>query len=282
MNSQNFPALDAGVIGPTRDALHAYSQVLGSWLEACRPRRKHWWHISLRPTVRGLTTGLVRAGGIDFELELDLHRGALRGQVAGGGELLVPLQGQPAAELAAAVREFLLAAGIPADIVPASPEAGDATSNYSADVAATIGRAWAAVAVTLASLRASIPEETSPIQVWPHHFDLAMVWLPGEKIPGEDPADEGHSDKQMNFGFTLGDPVIPEPYFYVTAYPLPPAFQRLELPAGTTWQTEGFSGAVLRYSHLANEAQPESYLLGLWQGLVAAGRDHLLDRPAAT
>ena len=48
------------------------------------------------------------------------------------------------------------------------------------------------------------------------------------KIPGQDPADEESSDKQMNFGFTFGDEGIPEPYFYITAYPLPDAASRTD------------------------------------------------------
>jgi hypothetical protein len=125
------------------------------------------------------------------------------------------------------------------------------------------------------SFRAGIREETSPIQFWPHHFDLALLWLPGDKVPDQDPQNEEYADKQMNFGFTLGDAGIPEPYFYVTAYPLPEAFPGLPLPAGTTWQTEGFSGAVLLYRSLVQHADPDTYLLNLWNGLLSAGREHM-------
>ncbi len=128
----------------------------------------------------------------------------------------------------------------------------------------------------MAEFRAGIKEETSPIQLWPHHFDLSMLWLPGEKIEGQDPDNEEYSDKQMNFGFTFGDEGIPEPYFYVTAYPLPDGFPSLELPTGTEWQTEGFSGAVLLYKTLINSSDPHSYLLDLWAGLLSAGRDQML------
>ena len=114
--------------------------------------------------------------------------------------------------------------------------------------------------------------------VWPGHFDLAMMWLPGEKIPGQDPQDEEYLDKQMNFGFTLGDEGIPEPYFYVTAYPLADAFADLDLPAGATWHTEGFTGAVLRYETLLASQDPRSELVGLWNLLIGAGRDHMLER----
>ena len=132
-----------------------------------------------------------------------------------------------------------------------------------------------AVAGALNDFRAGITEETGPIQIWPHHFDLAMLWLPGEKIPGQDPADEEMSDKQMNFGFTFGDELIPEAYFYVTAYPSPEAFNHLEMPHGTEWLTEGFTGAVTRYRVLRASEDPQPYLLNLWNGLLIAGREHL-------
>ncbi len=82
----------------------------------------------------------------------------------------------------------------------------------------------------------------------------------------------------MNFGFTLGDAGIPQPYFYVTAYPLPDAFPNLELPAGATWHAKGFNGAVLRYETLLTSHDPQGELVGLWEFLVANGRKHMLER----
>ena len=102
-----------------------------------------------------------------------------------------------------------------------------------------------------------------------------MIWLPGPKVPDQDPADEEYADKQMNFGFVFGDGAIAEPYLYVTAYPLPEALPAVELPAGTTWRTEGFSGAVLLYRDLAAMGDPAAYLQDLWSRLLSAGQTHL-------
>ena len=92
MTTQYFPGLDAGAIGDTRNAVHTYSQVLGDWLGSSLPRRKHWWQLTVHPSIAGISTGLVQAG-IDFELELELGKDRLRGQVAGGEELTEPLSG---------------------------------------------------------------------------------------------------------------------------------------------------------------------------------------------
>jgi hypothetical protein len=278
MTKQRFPTLDAAAIAETRDAVHAYAQVIGDWRTSCLAHRKHWWQITLYPSVRGLTTGMVQSG-IDFELELDLKVDRLLGHVANGGELSEPLGGRPARELARIVEGFLSDNGLDRGLIP-KDKARDShtitTAGYSADIADTLATTFRSVCAAMAAFRAPIPEETSPIQIWPHHFDLAMLWLPGEKIPGQDPEDEESSDKQMNFGFTLGDEGIPEPYFYVTAYPLPDALSRLDLPRGTTWHTEEFSGVVLLYRSLLKEANPIDYLVNLWNSLLSAGRQHML------
>ena len=282
MTAQLFPKLDANEIIDTRDAVHAYAQVLGDWRASCLPHRKHWWEITVSPSIRGLTTGLINAG-IDFELELDFSADRLRGQVAGGGELNEALAGRPAGELTEIVESFLIDNGIDRKLIPADKKRESfarKTAGYSTDIARDLAGALRSVGAALAEFRAGIPEETSPIHIWPHHFDLAMLWLPGEKILGQDPEDEESSDKQMNFGFTLGDEGIPEPYFYITAFPLPAAFPDLKLPRGTSWQSEGFSGAVLLYRSLLQETDPSEYLLSLWNSLLAAGRQQMLTNNA--
>ena len=272
---QPFPRLDAAAIGDTRNAVHAYTQVLGDWLGSSLPRRKHWWQLTVHPSIEGISTGLIQAG-IDFELELELGKDRLRARVAGGEDLSEPLAGRPAKELAGIVQSFLIDNGMDRELIPTDKgleSHAHAAPAYSVEIAETLGSALRSVNAALSTFRAGIPEETSPIQIWPHGFDLAMLWLPGEKIPGQDPADEESSDKQMNFGFTFGDEGIPEPYFYITAYPLPDAFPGLSLPPGTAWRTQGFSGAVLPYRSLLENANPADYLVDLWNGLLSAGRE---------
>jgi hypothetical protein len=278
MMTPQFPKLDDSSIAVTRDALHAYARVLGDWLKHCRSKRKHWWHASLRPSLNGLTTGVVHAG-IDFELELNLRESLLLGRTSAGEQLSETIHGQPASELAGSIERFLIANGLDKQL---SPEKKDSKANtaahpdYSAEHAYTIARGLNSVSTAMEVFRAGIREETSPIQLWPHHFDLSLLWLPGDKIADQDPANEEYADKQMKFGFTLGDEGIPEPYFYITAYPLPEALPNIRLPIGTTWRAEGFSGAVLLYRSLTEYRDPHAYLLDLWRGLLYAGREHML------
>jgi len=270
-----FPEIDPRSFAETCGALHVYARVLGEWMSTCRPKRKHWWHASLRPSLNGLTTEVIHAG-LNFELQLNLRESVLLGRTSTGERWVEKLRGQSAAELGGKVRAFLIAAGIEDRFVPTENQhSTNEYAGYSAEQARTLAGALNSVAAAMESFRAGIREETSPIQFWPHHFDLALLWLPGDKVPDQDPQNEEYADKQMNFGFTLGDEGISEPYFYVTAYPLPEAFPGLPLPAGTAWQTEGFSGAVLPYRSLVQNADPDAYLLALWNGLLSAGREHM-------
>ena len=274
MPDVRFPDLTGESLHATRDALHAYARVIGAWAASSRKQRKHWWHASLRPSLRGMTTGFV-AGEVGFELELDLVESAVHVRTVGDTRS-IPLSGQTAAALGDDVFVTLTAAGVDPKRAAGEKVLTDvAYDGYSATVASDLLGALSSVTAALEDFRAGVREETSPIQVWPHHFDLSMLWLPGARIAEYDPADEENADKQMNFGFVFGDATIDEPYLYVTAYPLPAALPSYGLPEGTRWQSDGFQGAVLLYKNLIATDDPHAYLVDLWSGLLEEGRKSL-------
>lgn len=278
MDQIGFPILEVSEFATTRDALQAYSRIPGAWLKTCRARRKHWWHISLRPSLFGVSTGVVYTGPVNFEIELNLHASCLSARTSDGQALKIDLHGQAAAEPEAQLRRFLLNAGVPAECAPSSGDATQPFDGYSSTQAQQLGRALDRVSAVLDAMRAGIRSETSPLGLWPHHFDLAMLWLPGDKIPGQDPDDEEYADVQMNFGFTFGDEMVPEPYFYTTAYPVPEAFPASELAGGAEWFSDGFTGMVWRYAHLLEVADPAAALLSQWKTLLDEGRQKLANQ----
>lgn len=274
MADGKFPPLDPGALDATRRAVHAYARVAGGWAKAARRKRKHWWHASLRPSLYGMTTGVIY-GDTDFEIELNLAESCLEIRTCTSIHR-ERLTGQPSARLAAVIQSALFAAGVDERLAPAvDVESDEEYPDYSPSQASLMHRTIGSISSVLEDFRAGIREEKSPIQIWPHHFDLSMIWLPGPKIAGQDPADEEHADKQMNFGFAFGDEGIPEPYFYVTAYPLPDDLPNVELPEGASWHSDGFSAAVLRYDDLLKSVDPAGCLLDLWGRLMQAGREQL-------
>ena len=84
-----LPELKVSAWKPTRDALHAYAQVAGSIRAAFSPHEKHWFHVSLRTTARGLTTMPVpaRNGTLKYRSSSRPRVGALISATVAAGTL---------------------------------------------------------------------------------------------------------------------------------------------------------------------------------------------------
>lgn len=86
----------------------------------------------------------------------------------------------------------------------------------------------------LGSLKLHVPSgSSSPLLLYPHHFDLAFSWYPQES-------------QQYTIGMSLGDEHIRQPYYYVTAYPETMAFASRAPQPPAIWHKQGFTGVVVR------------------------------------
>lgn len=270
MSQTSFPLLDDARWQATRDAVHVYARVVGRIRRALAPRQKHWWHTSLLATASGLTTSPLRAGNTTFEVMLDLAAGKLVVVTSRGEHVEQTLLGQSAPAFCQETLAALGGLGIEV-AVDRSLFADETPLVYEPSEAHRLWQALSQVDVVLKEFKAGLRRETSPVQLWPHHFDLAMLWFSGRLVPGQDPANEEWSDEQMNFGFSTGDAAIPEPYFYATAYPLPPGLSSLALPAGAVWHREGWQGALLPYEAIISSDDPHARLLGFLRSVQQAG-----------
>ncbi|HAG82957.1 MAG TPA: hypothetical protein DCL61_17800 [Cyanobacteria bacterium UBA12227] len=89
----------------------------------------------------------------------------------------------------------------------------------------------------------AITEDSSPIHIWPHHFDMAtLISLPSTK-DGE--------EKTIGIGLSPGDTSYDEPYWYVTPYPYPKIDEFPSLEGNGFWHKQNWVGAVLTASNLA-------------------------------
>lgn len=274
MAQHGFPPLALADWRATRDTLHGYARVLGAIRGALTPKQKHWWHISLRVAPNGLTTTEIPAGESRFELRLDLTAHRLVIQAGHAQPPHIPLGGQSSAALGAQILTALAQIGIQPDVDKTT--LGDtAPAQYDRAAVERFWRALQRIDATMKRFHESLGANTSPVQLWPHHFDLAMNWFSGRRVPGMDPADEEASEEQMNFGFSTGDDAISNPYVYITAYPLPEKLVKTMLPPDAIWHTQGWTGAVMPYHALTQAEQPEEKLLGFLRLVHGAG-SHLM------
>jgi hypothetical protein len=266
-----FPPLPLSSWRATRDAIQSYAQLMGKIRRELTPPQKHWWHVSLRVAATGLTTTPIPAGRKTFELLLDLVEHRLAISTSHGERRTVPLHGQAAATFFAETSGALAEMGIEA-AVDKRLSSSEVAGEYDETAVANFWQALSQIDVTLKQFRSGFRGESSPVQLWPHHFDLAVVWFSGRLVPDQDPDDPEYADEQMNFGFSTGDEGIVEPYFYATAYPSPDGFTARPLPGAAYWHDSGWTGAVLPYEALTTAAEPHALLLEFLQSAHRAGK----------
>jgi len=270
MITKQFPSLALADWPATRDTLHGYAEILGAVRGSLSPSQKYSSHRSLLAAAAGLTTGPIPYGLLTFELLLDLAGHRLVLTTSHGRLWQQRLRGQSQAAFFDEVTGALAAQGISVNL-DRTQYANAAAGVY--DIAA-VERFWEALAQidqVLKRFKGELRGETSAVQLWPHHLDMAVLWFSGRRVPGQETAKPASADEQMNFGFSTGDGGIPEAYFYITAYPLPTALAATPVPPGTEWHTEGWSGAVLRYAQLVGAGDAEERLLTYLRTYQQAG-----------
>lgn len=264
MSKAPFPALPLADWQHTRDTLTKYAKLLSEIRYALTPKQKHYWHLNLQINASGLTTMLIpapkNASVPAFEMQMSLQQHAINISTSNGEAMTLPLHGQPPAELYQQAKAFLAVRGIRPELDAA--DFGDESMAYDKAAVERYWQALSKVAVVFGAFKAGLRGESGPVSFWTHHFDLDLLWFSGRLVPGKDPADAEHADEQMGFGFTTGDEVIAEPYFYATAYPLPEKLPSANMPEGAYWQKEPWQGAVLKYEKLLTHSKPEKLLLG--------------------
>ena len=267
-----FPDLVLEDWRATRDALHDYARVLGYFRRELMPPQKHWWHITLSVSARGLTTTPMPAGSAAVELILDLVQHRIEIVFSDGRAESIPLRGQSARDLGSAIAATLRDDGAE---FSASSSFSNAENDYERAAASRYWAALVAVDLTFKEFKGTLREETGPVHIFPHHFDMSLNWFSGRRVPGVDPADAENADEQMNFGFVTGDSSVEDAYFYATAYPSPDDLTDGKLPEAAYWHTEGFTGAVLPYAAIAEKGDGQARLLEFLSAAQRAGAERM-------
>jgi hypothetical protein len=283
----DLPAIPFEAWRPTKDTLHRYAQIVGKIRLALAPWRNHWWHVSLRPTPRGLTTGLMphRGGAVEIELDLVNHGVDLRTD-RGESDRFPLREGLSVAGFHRALFERLRTLGVdvrirpvPYDLDSAEPFAKDEThASYDADAVARFGTALRWTAGVLEEFAGRFVGKSSPVHFFWHSFDLAHTRFSGRAAPPRPDATpveaEAYTQEVASFGFWPGDEDVRFPAFYGYAAPAPEALAKEPLtPASARWSPDG-GPAVLAYDDVRAAPDPRATLLDFLESVQRAARAH--------
>ncbi len=252
MNS--LPKLQTKELAPTRDYLREVALVLGSLQRAYLPKHPRDWQHGLEINLRGISTQAFKLNDQEIRASLDLVRQKVR---LDGNKW--PLRENPPSMILAKLQDWLKQRG--ESVRLDEPEFKPGTLEYDPDQTEAYATALWWMEQQFRLLKTSLTTGlTSPILLYPHHFDLSLVWFPFADA------------RQLAIGFSTGDQNIAEPYIYLSAYPEPKAFKSIDLPSAANWQTTGFSAAILAYAALQQHDHPEKLFQQFSAPTFKAGR----------
>lgn len=222
----NLPLLITEDLIPTRNYLQDVAKVLGSLQRAFIEPSDHDWHHGLEVSMRGISTQEMVIGGQPIRATIDLVKHKVR--LGNTNWLLEEFAGP---EILNNLKVWLVAHGQSAELE--QPEFTTEIKHFDSQQATRYAEAlWWLEQRFKATKNILEGGITSPILLYPHHFDMAFSWFPHD------------DDQQLTMGFSTGDESVRDPYLYITAYPEP----------------AGFSGAILSYATLQVAADPDAAL----------------------
>ena len=270
----------------TRDTLHLFLQVIGKIRMKAHPKLNHWWHVTLYPSARGLTTGRIPYGSMGFEIAFDMidHRVSIARNDGQKRKFDVP--GLTVAGFYDAMFSALDSLGInisihavPFDNKSTVPFAEDTFArSYDAEAVTRYWQALCSISSIFEQYRAGFLGKQTPAHLFWHSFDLAVTRFSGKAHPleAERQSDrEAYSHEVISVGFWPGDDAFQEAAFYGYAYPEPKGLAETTLASSSAaWvEKNGGAMAVLRYDDLRNENNQAAVLLAFLQSVYDQSAD---------
>lgn len=231
----------------TRDGLHQAAQIVGAIRKAFIPPQPNALHLSLFVVPQGLSTGSLPVG----TFTLNFGAAAIDFHTHDGHGVRVPLANHTPKMLPMLLMQEIAKAR-PDLTLRITPKTNDLTTPFRVDP--SLGAEYASVLYTtftaMARFRARLKGMMTPLVVWPHHFDLSMLWFSGT-------GSDEHTDPHINLGFAPFSDGFPRPYIYAYAWPTPRGTTNTLLPSPARWHRASWNGVVIDYDVLRTDLKPE-------------------------
>lgn len=281
-----WPSLPYGDWVETRDTLHLFLQMIGKVRLKTHPKLNHWWHVTLYPHVRGLTTGRIPYGLTGFEIFFDMldHRVVISSN--DGRQYDFAVTGLTVAGFYEALFAGLKGLDIEVEILAipydnkskiAFPD-DHAPRQYDPAAVSDFWRALCSISSVFETFRSQFTGKQTPVQLYWHSFDLVVTRFSGRAHPlsgGTQSDREAYSHEVISVGFWPGDDSFQEAAFYGYAYPEPAQLNTAPLnPESAYWaEKNGGALAILPYEAAIAEADPSHAILAFLESLYSGAAE---------
>lgn len=283
---RKLPRLPYANWSDTKDTLHLFLQIVGKIRLKAHPKLNHWWHVTLYPHVRGLTTGRIPYKGNDFEILYDMLDHKVSINLNDGRQEVFFVKGLTVGGFYEALFSRLEELGIFVNIVgfpyenkSKIPFAEDSSPRaYDEAAVSDFWRALCTIANVFETYRSGFAGKQTPVQLFWHSFDLVVTRFSGRAHPlngGTQSDREAYSHEVISIGFWPGDDSFPEPAFYGYAYPEPIGLNQQSLtPEQAMWvDKNGGALAILKYEDARAADDPSAAILAFLNSLYEAAAD---------
>lgn len=266
-----LPFLDLNNWKETRNTLQIYSKIVSEISHQFRPHQKNWDEHGLKINAFGLTSGIMNTGftgehnALEITINIPFHMICIRS--SSGKEWKMQILGHSVSSFRMQILEGLKEFGV-YPITEISKFSGDQILTYEKSEVLNYWNAVMFFYIAFNIFKSHYQEEFSDIILWPHHFDVSMLWLSGGIILDTDISKFEESREQINFGFSTGDETIEEAYFYLSVFPKPEYLSNIKLPEYAKWSFHYFNGLALNYNQLRLLDKPMDELLNLMKNVL--------------
>lgn len=286
---RSWPALSSDA-DDTYRTIHLWSQIIGKIRLAHMPWINHSWHVPLYVNARGLTTALMPARALGFEIELDLCDHHLSIFRTDGQRRSFPLEPMPVSEFYARTLDALSAlemetriwtmpVEIPGPVTPFDHD--DLHTTYDAAAVTSFWQALVQIERVFTQFRSGFLGKVSPVHFFWGAFDLAVTRFSGRTAPlhpggapnvSDSVMREAYSHEVSSAGFwpalELGGAA-----FYSYAYPEPEGFATYRIKPDAAYYHPELREFVLPYEAVRTAADPDATLIEFLQGTYEAAAD---------
>ena len=283
-----WPALPQAAWSDTCATLQLWMQMVGKIRMTLTPAINQCWNVTLYPTIRGLTTGLMNQGNLTLQIDFDFLDHVLALETSEGARKTIPLKPMTVAEFYEQLMTALDDLGVPVRIwkMPcevAEPIAFDQDQvhrAYDAEFAQRFWRVLLQATRVITEFRAGFQGKVSPVHVFWGAMDLACTRFSGRTAP-EHPSMAGlpdrvtrdaYSHEVSSCGFWPGAPGV-EPFFYSYAYPEPKGYREFAIRPAAAAFNPAFGEFVFPYEAMRQLPDPDRALLEFLETTYEAAAD---------
>lgn len=288
LSSNLLPPLPLAEWEATKTTLHLYLQIVGKIQLKLNPKRNHWWHITLYPCARGISSQQIPCGDRTFEILFNFIVHRLEIQTSEGEyEEILLRDGLSVADFYQQLFAILNKLDITVRIlakpydVPGIAKPFASLHKYHTYNKDQVVRFWKVLLWTSGIFQefcGRFDGKTCPVQLYWHHMDLVLTRFSGRQGPKPakhaTPADkEAYSHEMISFGFWPGDESVRGAAYYSYTYPAPAGIEKEPLqPYAAQWvESNGSPMALLMYDSLRASSDPEGALLAFLESSYRAG-----------